>query len=268
MYILVLLSFVIFHIISHCCPYGLMLVVLLVLALAASMTTWFAAFDCSFYEVNTLGIGLWTTQDPFLFGQVTVCYGWDNTIARGMKQLLDTPMKVARSLSFTACVFSVMIFPSILLLSCVSMSRKFIRTLAILMILNSMLVILCLVSRTSFFVHAFTLVSNIIISLTIHSVLYYSLSFSRALAQVALTSDLCNKSAGNCEIGAAGKACITASVLWLISGCATLALQKKPDPVSKSATPEISEMAVPDTEQQVESETAEAVPDTEQQVET
>jgi hypothetical protein len=83
MYILVLLSFVIFHIISHCCPYGLMLVVLLVLALAASMTTWFAAFDCSFYEVNTLGIGLWTTQDPFLFGQVTVCYGWDNTRHEG-----------------------------------------------------------------------------------------------------------------------------------------------------------------------------------------
>jgi hypothetical protein len=85
---------------------------------------------------------------------------------------------------------------------------------------------------------------------------------------VALTSNLCNNSGGNCKIGAAGQACIVASVFWLISGCATLALQKKPDQVSKPATPEISEMAVPDTEQQVESETAEAVPDTEQQVET
>jgi hypothetical protein len=158
-----------------------MLAVPLVLTLFASMATWFAAFDCSFYEVNTFGIGLWTTQDPFLFDVVTACYGWDNTITKGMKALLDTPMKVARSLSFTACVFSVMIFPSILLLSCVSMWRKFIRTLAILMLLNSALVILCLVSRTFFFVHAFTLVSYISSLVSRFILVYTTLSLSLAL---------------------------------------------------------------------------------------
>jgi hypothetical protein len=95
--------------------------------------------------------------------------------------------------------------------------------------------------------HAFTLVSSYYInsSLTIHSA-YYSLSLARYYfhSQVAMASDFCSN-AFDCSIGTAGILCIFASILWCISGFATLALQKKPDPFSNAPVPVISEIAVP-----------------------
>ena len=59
------------------------------------------------------------------------------------------------------------------------------------------------------------------------------------LLQVALASDICGN-ADDCSIDTAGIMCIIASILWAISGCTTLALQKRPAPLA----PIIRETAV------------------------
>jgi hypothetical protein len=161
-----LLPFFLFPSGRRCCPYGPLLPVATILTLVATLLTWIASFDCSFYKANGLGIGLWTVEDPIsnAFNNIfsadssnDVCYWWNEVSF--MKDLLDGPMKFARALSLVACLLSVPVSLIILLFSCMSMPKMFIKTLAALMFYLSVSVMLCLVSRACS-IRSFTLVFN------------------------------------------------------------------------------------------------------------
>jgi hypothetical protein len=154
------LSFILFPFGSRCCPYGpLLLVVSALTTSGAVLLTWIASFACSFYEADNLGIGLWTVQNPFsvIFGG-DECTGWNSTPM--LKELLDPPMAFARAVSLIACLTSLVVFVIILLPSCMTMPRAFIRAVAIFMFFLSFIVMLCLVSRVELVrsIPAFTLV--------------------------------------------------------------------------------------------------------------
>jgi hypothetical protein len=134
------------------------------LAIVATLLTWIASFACSFYEADSLGIGLWTVEDPFYNGfnndfggeSDSTCFGWNERPE--MKELLDTPMKFARALSLIACLSSLVVFVIILLPSCMTFPTMLIKSLAIFMFFLSFILMLCLVSQTASIRVVFTLV--------------------------------------------------------------------------------------------------------------
>jgi hypothetical protein len=148
-------SFFLFPPVSRCCPYGPLLSVASALAIVATLLTWFGSFDCNFYKANGLGIGLWAVEDDLALNAFTfsgessddTCQGW-NEAPQFVQDLLDTPMKFARALSLIACLSSAVVFVIILLPSCMTFPRMFIKSLAIFMFFLSFIVMLCLVSRT------------------------------------------------------------------------------------------------------------------------
>jgi hypothetical protein len=141
---------------SRCCPYGPGLLVVSALTTAGAMLlTWIAAFACSFYEADGLGIGLWTVQDPFsiVFGG-DECTGWND--APFLKELLDAPMAFARAMSLIACLSSPLVFVIILLPACMTLPRPFVKGLVVFMFFLSFVDMLCLVSRACYYIRAFT----------------------------------------------------------------------------------------------------------------
>ena len=129
----------------RCCPYGGFLAVPVIVTLFATLFTWAATFNCSFYFIDdSRGVGLWTVQGPTAFFGDHVCYGWDDSFqSAGLS--LDTPMRFARGLSLPASLASLYIFTSMLISSCTTMPARFIKSITFTMFLLGLLCILCLV---------------------------------------------------------------------------------------------------------------------------
>jgi len=185
------------------CPYGPLLVLPAFCTVAATLFTWMAAFDCSFFEFSSDGsrdasisVGLWTVEDFRTFSsnlwdtnlQLVYGYGscstWKNAEEIGTNDL-DAPLKAARAFSLMSCMFSLPLLVAILLLSCKKLPKNHLYLLSIAMIVEG---------------------------------------FCFMISLVAVKSKWCQETR-DCHLDTAGILCILGSLLWFVAGLSTPFLQ-------------------------------------------
>ncbi|EEC50137.1 predicted protein [Phaeodactylum tricornutum CCAP 1055/1] len=186
------------------CPYGPFLSLPAFSVLVATICTWVATFDCSFFRISnvsdrgeSISIGLWTieyfeTYETVIWGETRTstlgdgeCVLWSKNSGAGVSDL-DAPLWIARIFSLVASLASIPLLVAILAPSCMTFSSTFFRRLSI------------------------ALISEGVCTL---------ISLSAIRSKWCLDGE-------DCTIRFSGILCLLAVLFWFIAGCTSVCLKE------------------------------------------